>query len=155
MIVHKYYVLYTRLHFVYYPSFILSMQLLWISILHFLISCICSPLENNLRALIKHSRPYFPIEATHEMLEEWRPLMCPFDMTMVKAVSYLSNFLPTFNTQAVKDQTYGLWFDELVSQLVCVLYNDIVSYESTRNLKRGSKRQKNREISNSDFTKKS
>ena len=41
--------------------------------------------------------------------------MCPFDMTMVKAVSYLSNFLPTFNTQAVKDPTYGLWFDELVS----------------------------------------
>ena len=120
MIVDKYYVLYTRLHFVYYPSFILSMQLLCISILHFLISCICSPLENNLRALIKHSRPYFPIEATHEMLEEWRPLMCPFDMTMVKAVSYLSNFLPTFNTQAVKDQTYGLWFDELVSQ--CVSY---------------------------------
>ena len=52
------------------------------------------------------------------MLEEWRPLMCPFDMTMVKAVSYLSNFLPTFNTQAVKDQTYGLWFDELVSSVL-------------------------------------
>ena len=44
--------------------------------------------------------------------------MCPFDMTMVKAVSYLSNFLPTFNTQAVKDQTYGLWFDELVSSVL-------------------------------------
>ena len=74
-----------------------------------------SPLETNLRTLIKLSRPYFPIEATQEMLEEWRPLMCPFDMTMVKAMSYYSMFLPTFNTQLVKDQTFGLWFDEFMS----------------------------------------
>ena len=74
------------------------------------------------------------------MLEEWRPLMCPFDMTMVKAVSYLSNFLPTFNTQAVKDQTYGLWFDELVSS---VLYKLV---QSAPEIQKKVQRQKIREI---------
>jgi proteasome activator subunit 4 len=29
------------------------------------------------------------------MLEEWRPLMCPFDVTMQKAISYFEIFLPT------------------------------------------------------------
>lgn len=38
---------------------------------------------------------YFPADATAEMLEEWRPLMCPFDVTMQKAVSYFEIFLPT------------------------------------------------------------
>ena len=29
------------------------------------------------------------------MLDEWRPLMCPFDVTMLKAVIYFDYFLPT------------------------------------------------------------
>lgn len=41
--------------------------------------------------------------------------MCPFDMTMVKAMSYFSIFLPTYNTQVVKDHTYGIWFEEMMS----------------------------------------
>lgn len=38
---------------------------------------------------------YFPVDATAEMLEEWRPLMCPFDVTMQKAITYFEIFLPT------------------------------------------------------------
>lgn len=38
---------------------------------------------------------YFPADATAEMLEEWRPLMCPFDVTMQKAITYFEIFLPT------------------------------------------------------------
>jgi proteasome activator subunit 4 len=49
------------------------------------------------------------------MLQEWRPLMCPFDVTMAKAMSYLEMFLPTFNTQERRDVTFGLWFDELMA----------------------------------------
>ena len=38
---------------------------------------------------------YFPEVATEEMLEEWRPLLCPFDVTMQRAISYLELYLPT------------------------------------------------------------
>lgn len=68
-----------------------------------------------MRGLIRHSRPYFALEATQEMLEEWRPLMCPFDMTMAKAMAYCEMFLPTFNTQENADRTYNLWFLEVMA----------------------------------------
>lgn len=51
--------------------------------------------ENVLKTLVKSCRPYFPADATAEMLEEWRPLMCPFDVTMQKAITYFEIFLPT------------------------------------------------------------
>ena len=38
---------------------------------------------------------YFSEDATQEMLDEWRPLMCPFDVTMLKALFYFELFLPT------------------------------------------------------------
>jgi len=38
---------------------------------------------------------YFPSESTQEMLEEWRPLLCPFDVTIMKGLQYLELFLPT------------------------------------------------------------
>ena len=41
-------------------------------------------LEANLRSAIRCCRPYFPPGATQEMLDEWRPLMCPYDVTMGK-----------------------------------------------------------------------
>ncbi len=40
--------------------------------------------------------------------------MCPFDVTMVKALSYSEMFLPTYNTHDRKNSTYGLWFDEFM-----------------------------------------
>ena len=75
----------------------------------------CSPLESNLRTLISYCRPYFDVNATVEMLEEWRPLMCPFDVTMAKAMSYCEMFLPTFDSYSRKEQTFQLWFDELMA----------------------------------------
>ncbi|KAM7381432.1 hypothetical protein PAMA_012322 [Pampus argenteus] len=38
---------------------------------------------------------YFPASSTKEMLEEWRPLLCVFDMIMQKAVGNMELFLPT------------------------------------------------------------
>ena len=49
------------------------------------------------------------------MLEEWRPLMCPFDVTMSKAISYCEMFLPTFNTVQRRGDTFDLWLDELMA----------------------------------------
>ena len=76
---------------------------------------LCSPLEGNMRTLIALCRPYFGANVTQEMLEEWRPLMCPFDVTMAKAISYFEMFLPTFNSIDRRDTTFDLWFDELMA----------------------------------------
>ena len=38
---------------------------------------------------------YFPVESTQEMLEEWRPLLCVYDMSMIDATSFMSYFMPT------------------------------------------------------------
>ena len=38
---------------------------------------------------------YFSLESTQEMLEEWRPLLCPFDMAMIESMNLLSEMLPT------------------------------------------------------------
>jgi proteasome activator subunit 4 len=76
---------------------------------------ISSSLEANLRALVRCCRPYFPAGATQEMLDEWRPLMCPYDVTMAKAMGYFNLFLPTYNVQECKATTYSLWFDEFMN----------------------------------------
>ena len=68
-------------------------------------------LENNLRALNRNCRPYFPRSATAEILEEFRPLMCPFDVTMGKAMAYFEMLLPTCDG----DEGYKLWFGEFMS----------------------------------------
>ena len=68
-----------------------------------------------LRSLIRCSRAYFPEGSTKEMLEEWRPLMCPFDVTMGKAMSYFEMFLPTFDCYEKRESTYLLWFDEFMA----------------------------------------
>ena len=49
------------------------------------------------------------------MLDEWRPLMCPFDVTMGIAMSYFEMFLPTYDCYDKRETTYELWFDEFMS----------------------------------------
>nr|XP_055026346.1 proteasome activator complex subunit 4A [Misgurnus anguillicaudatus] len=79
----------------------------------------CS-LEAVLKVLIKNCRPYFPVSATQEMLDEWKPLMCPFDDTMEKAMGYFELFLPTTLPPELHDKGYKLWFDDLISLWVSV-----------------------------------
>lgn len=71
--------------------------------------------ETTLRQLIRHSSPYFATNATAEMMDEWRPLMCPHDVTTNKAVVYFEMFLPTFNKKDQRDSSFDLWFDELMA----------------------------------------
>uniref|UniRef100_A0A672S8A5 Proteasome activator subunit 4 n=1 Tax=Sinocyclocheilus grahami TaxID=75366 RepID=A0A672S8A5_SINGR len=82
-------------------------------------SSICSSVEAVLKALIKNCR-YFPESATQEMLDEWRPLMCPFDVTMQKAMGYFGLFLPTTFPPELHDKGFKLWFDEFISLWVSV-----------------------------------
>uniref|UniRef100_A0A8C1B7R2 Proteasome activator subunit 4 n=1 Tax=Cyprinus carpio carpio TaxID=630221 RepID=A0A8C1B7R2_CYPCA len=79
-----------------------------------------SSVEAVLKALIKNCRPYFPESATQEMLDEWRPLMCPFNLTMQKAMGYFELFLPTTLPPELHDKGFKLWFDELISLWVSV-----------------------------------
>ena len=40
----------------------------------------CQPgLKSTLRTVVKFTRSFFSHESTQEMLDEWRPLLCPFD----------------------------------------------------------------------------
>lgn len=57
---------------------------------------------------------YFPIESTKEMLEEWKPLLCPFDTSMLDGMDYFGEFLPTLMFPEHFNHGYKLWFDELL-----------------------------------------
>lgn len=56
---------------------------------------------------------YFPVESTQEMLDEWKPLLCPFDASMIEAAEYFSDFLPTLVPIENQDLSYKLWLHEL------------------------------------------
>ncbi|XP_068439481.1 proteasome activator complex subunit 4B-like [Clinocottus analis] len=71
--------------------------------------------DHILKALIKSCRLYFPASSTKEMLDEWRPLLCVFDMVMQKAVSNMELFLPTVMPPEEHSQGFQLWFDELMT----------------------------------------
>uniref|UniRef100_A0A8D2NT94 Proteasome activator subunit 4 n=1 Tax=Zosterops lateralis melanops TaxID=1220523 RepID=A0A8D2NT94_ZOSLA len=71
-----------------------------------------------LKNLIRHQ--YFPEDATAEMLDEWRPLMCPFDVTMQKAITYFELFLPTTLPPELHHKGFKLWFDEFIGLWVSV-----------------------------------
>ncbi|EMP23881.1 Proteasome activator complex subunit 4 [Chelonia mydas] len=70
--------------------------------------------ESVLKTLVKSCRPYFPENASTEMLDEWRPLMCPFDVTMQKAITYFELFLPTSLPPELHHKGFKLWFDEFI-----------------------------------------
>ncbi|XP_071319028.1 proteasome activator complex subunit 4B [Trachinotus anak] len=71
--------------------------------------------DHILKALIKSCRLYFPAQSTKEMLDEWRPLLCVFDVVMQKAIGNMELFLPTIMPPEEHSQGFQLWFDELMN----------------------------------------
>ncbi|KAK8767206.1 hypothetical protein V5799_006012 [Amblyomma americanum] len=71
-------------------------------------------LETNLKQLVRCCRTYFTVESTQEMMDEWEPLMCPFDVTMHKAMAYFELFLPTMLPPEQHDRGFRLWFDKFI-----------------------------------------
>ena len=67
--------------------------------------------DEHLEELIGYCRYYFPLEATQEMLEEWRPMLCPFDESMTKAMQYFSTFLPTMLKPSQSQYGFKLWLE--------------------------------------------
>uniref|UniRef100_A0A3Q0QYT3 Uncharacterized protein n=1 Tax=Amphilophus citrinellus TaxID=61819 RepID=A0A3Q0QYT3_AMPCI len=49
------------------------------------------------------------------MLDEWRPLLCVFDVVMQKAISNMELFLPTIMPPEEHSQGFQLWFEELMN----------------------------------------
>lgn len=64
-----------------------------------------------LRAVVKYSRSFFSPDSTAEMLAEWRPLLCPFDRSMIQGMKYLSSFLPT-TSSIPPEKGWKLWLEE-------------------------------------------
>ena len=55
---------------------------------------------------VKHARLYFSVDSTKEMLDEWRPLMCPYDTSFSKAIEKFELFLPTVVFPDEHDQSF-------------------------------------------------
>uniref|UniRef100_A0A8C7ZN05 Proteasome activator complex subunit 4 n=1 Tax=Oryzias sinensis TaxID=183150 RepID=A0A8C7ZN05_9TELE len=76
--------------------------------------------DHILKALIKSCRLYFPSSSTKEMLDEWRPLLCVFDVVMQKAISNMELFLPTIMPPGEHSHGFQLWFNELMNLWMAV-----------------------------------
>lgn len=102
------------------PLYELYERILYSKTEHLGLNWFPNSVENVLKTLVKSCRLYFPQSATQEMLDEWRPLLCPFDVTMQKAISYFELFLPTIMSPEQHHKGFKLWFDELMGLWVTV-----------------------------------
>lgn len=102
------------------PLYELYEKILYSKTEHLGLNWFPNSVENVLKTLVKNCRLYFPESATQEMLDEWRPLLCPFDVTMQKAIGYFELFLPTIMPPEQHYKGFKLWFDELMGLWVSV-----------------------------------
>lgn len=58
--------------------------------------------------------PYFHEDATQEMLDEWRPWLCPFDMYVIGGLQCLEIFLPTSLPPELHHKGFKLWLEEFL-----------------------------------------
>lgn len=86
-------------------------------------------LELNLSQAIVLARPHFSLSATQEMLDEWRPMLCPFSASIQRAITYFNLFLPTTLPPEHHDKGFKLWFDEVLQLWLSGKVN-IATYES-------------------------
>ena len=61
------------------------------------------------------------MESTQEMLDEWRPLLCPFDVKMSEGLFFLQLFLPTIMYPHEYDHGFRY---ECVCLSVCLSVNN-------------------------------
>lgn len=81
---------------------------------------------SSIETLVRHARVYFRLESTAEMLAEFRPYMCPWDMSFVRAACCYNLFLPTCLPLSQHPQSIQLWLDEVLfwsvssAHMICV-----------------------------------
>ncbi|KAK5979699.1 hypothetical protein GCK32_006987, partial [Trichostrongylus colubriformis] len=83
--------------------------------------------RSELQAYISHSRRYFSDNATQQLLDELRPLMCVWDESIVRAWRLLEMFVP-MNLPPDRQITHGsgLWLDEAWHWFTTVENNNLV-----------------------------
>ncbi|XP_066249765.1 proteasome activator complex subunit 4B-like [Euwallacea similis] len=65
---------------------------------------------------IRSCKVYFPASATQEILDEFRPMLCPFDNSKIAfAIQHLELFLPNAVKPEEADISYKLWFEEFMN----------------------------------------
>ncbi|XP_043684421.1 proteasome activator complex subunit 4B-like isoform X1 [Vespula pensylvanica] len=69
-----------------------------------------------LNSLIHSAKIYFPLNATQEILDELRPMICPFDVvTMSNTFKTLEYFLPVHLSPEYHSFGHELWFNEFMT----------------------------------------
>ncbi|CAF0754546.1 unnamed protein product [Rotaria sp. Silwood1] len=71
-------------------------------------------IEKSLLYCVRSCRPYFSAASTQEILDEFRPWLCPFDSAFSDAMCYLDLFLPVHLPPDLHDQGFKLWLPEFL-----------------------------------------
>lgn len=80
-------------------------------------SC-CSDIENSLYCCIRGCRPYFAATATQEILDEFRPYLCPFDSAFTDTIRIFELFLPLHLPPNLHDQGYKFVESEIFLDVI-------------------------------------
>ncbi|KAK7103315.1 proteasome activator complex subunit 4B-like [Littorina saxatilis] len=86
-------------------------------------------IDNTLKAVVRLCRTYFSDESTGEMLEEWRPMLCPYDVTVIRGLGYYELFLPTSLPPEKHHMGFKLWFQEMLDMWYS--YRNCPSWETS------------------------
>ncbi|GMT08718.1 hypothetical protein PFISCL1PPCAC_15 [Pristionchus fissidentatus] len=83
--------------------------------------------KDDITKFIRVVREFWPLEATQHILDEFRPLLCPWDEAMLKGMKMLQMFLPTVMTREEHAEFgAGLWFEEVWHHFVSIQSNSLV-----------------------------
>ncbi|XP_045481935.1 proteasome activator complex subunit 4-like isoform X2 [Harmonia axyridis] len=75
-----------------------------------------STMENDILSIISTCRTYFPASATQDILNKYKPQMCPLDDSeMLLCICALDALLPTCVKAEEAAVSYELWFSEFMS----------------------------------------
>ncbi|XP_076815650.1 proteasome activator complex subunit 4A-like [Clavelina lepadiformis] len=98
------------------PLYKLSEQLIYSKMEPMGLEWIPPTVGSKINGLIRNCRSYFPPASTQAMLDEWRPLLCPFDVIMSKACKYLDLFVPTLVfSREESESSWRLWINEILA----------------------------------------
>ncbi|CAF4657490.1 unnamed protein product [Rotaria sp. Silwood1] len=71
-------------------------------------------IANSFIFCVRSCRPYFSATATQEILDEFRPCLCPFDTVCGDVMDYWDMFLPVHLPPELHHQGFKLWLSEFL-----------------------------------------
>ncbi|CAF3831402.1 unnamed protein product, partial [Adineta steineri] len=82
-------------------------------------------IDNSLIYCVRGCRPYFSATATQEILDEFRPYLCPFDSAFSDTMRIFELFLPVHLPPGLHDQGFKLWLTEFMDIWESVYSNPV------------------------------